>query len=273
MKRTIIAVLSLAAGLGLLAATALGQIGFKQDERMLVQKYKASTAKFEEGKALFAKGKFGEAEKKLRECLATFEKHADAHWLMAQIELKRGDVDAALVSIESAKTYFVEIGQLYSYTHQEMMNDLRDQRARLEESVRAGEDAVSQLRSQRPGDMTQTEINKQQGAVEQDKNLIAQIDQQLRNPIPQTMTIPASYYYVHGNVLFKLKRYQDAVIQYQETVRLDPGHEFASNNLASILFAAGQYQEALDVLIRAEANGVKINPAFKKDLEDRLAKK
>lgn len=273
MLKTRIAVMVFAAGWGLLAGPASGQVGFKQDERLLVQKYKASNARFEEGKVLFLKGKLDRAEKKLRECLEIFSKNPDARYLMAQIELKRGDLDAALASIETAETNFVEIGQLYTFTHQEMLNDLREQRGRVEESIRAGEGNLADLRSQPRSDMTQAAISRAEGNLVKDKNMLAQIDLQLQNPIPQTLEVPAGYHYVHGNILFKSKRFAEASEQYLESVRLEPRHEFAYNNLASLYFAAGQFQKALDFLRRAEANGIKVNAAFKKDLEERLAKK
>lgn len=263
----------LAAGVLVLAAAVPAQVGFKQDERAMVQKYKASNAKLEEAKPLFANGKLDKAEAKLKECLAIFPKNPDAQYLMAQIQLKRGEIEPALASIEGAERSFLEAGQLYTFTHQEMLSDLRDQRARLEDSIRAGEDQLGQLRSLPRSDSTQTSIAAAEGAVQKDKNLVAQIDRQLANPIPQTMAMPAGYHYIHGNILFKLKRPADAAAQYQETVRLDPRYGAAYNNLASIYFAAGQYQKALDFLGRAEANGVKVNPAFKKDLEQRLGKK
>jgi pentatricopeptide repeat protein len=256
-----------------MTVAAFGQVGFKQDERMMVQKFKASNAKLEEGRALFAKGKFDQAEKKLKECLETFPKNADAQFIMAQIQLKKSEFDAALASIESAEKDFVEIAQLYAYTHQEMMNDLRTQKDGIQESLRAQEEAVAQLKAQRPSDETLLKITSGEGAIQQNKNLIAKIDMQLQNPIPQTMEIPSGYRYIHGNILFKRKDLQGAVNQYLETIRLQPAHEFAYNNLASIYFTAGQYEKALEFLRRAEANGVKINPAFKKDLEDRLGVK
>lgn len=255
------------------AGTAAAQVGFKQDERAMVQKYKASNAKLEEAKALFAKGKFDRAEAKLRDCLAMFPKNPDAHYLLAQIQLRRSDLDPALASIEGAERSFTEISQLYTFTHQEMMTDLREQKVRLEESIRAGEEEVAGLRAQPRTEFSVSALAAAEGRVQQDKNLVSQIDRQLANPIAQTMAMPAVYHYIHGNVLFKMKRFADAAGQYQETVRLDPGHGPAYNNLASIYFASGQHQKALDFLILAEKNGVQVNPAFKKDLEQRLARK
>jgi pentatricopeptide repeat protein len=251
--------------------SAFGQVGFKQDERMMVQKFKASNARLEEGRELFVKGKLDKAEKKLKECLETFPKNADAQFIMAQIQIKKNEFDAALASIESAEKDFLEIAQLYAYTHQEMMNDLRTQKDQIQESLRVQEEVLAGLKAKPAVDMSQAAaISSAEGSIQQNKNLISKIDMQLQNPIPQTMEIPAGYRYIHGNVLFKRKDLQGAVNQYLETIRLEPAHEFAYNNLASIYFMAKQYEKALEYLRRAEANGVKINPAFKKDLEDRV---
>jgi Flp pilus assembly protein TadD len=102
---------------------------------------------------------------------------------------------------------------------------------------------------------------------------LGRIDQKLREPIPENPSITAAYHYIHGNILYKSKRFQEASEQYLETIRLDPHHEFAYNNLAGIYYGIGQFQKAFDYLLQAEANGVKVNAAFKKDLEDKLAKK
>ena len=87
------------------------------------------------------------------------------------------------------------------------------------------------------------------------------------------MEIPAGYRYIHGNILFLKKDLQGAVNQYLETIRLQPAHEFAYNNLANIYFMAKQYDKALEFLRKAEANGVKVNQTFKKDLESRIGAK
>lgn len=109
--------------------------------------------------------------------------------------------------------------------------------------------------------------------VQQERSVLGRIDQQLRDPIPENPPVPAGYHYIHGNILFKLRRFREAADRYLETIRLDPHHEFAYNNVASLYLGIGQYQTALDFLLQAEANGVKVNADFKKDLEDRLAQK
>lgn len=266
-------ILALAIAALFLSGAAFAQIGFNQDERMMIQKLKASNGKLEQGEALFAKGNFDKAEKKFRECLNIFPKNANANYFLAQILLKKNDLEKALQSIETAETCFSELSKLYSFTHQEMLNKLREQKQDLEESIRRQEEDLSALMSRPRSEQTQASISSAQGAIQQNKNLISQIDSQLNKPVPMVMETPAGYFYIHGNILFKLKDYQGAVNQYLETIKRDPSHEFAYNNLASIYFMAKQYDTALGFLQQAEANGVKVNPQFKKDLEDRLGKK
>lgn len=220
-------ILALAIAALFLSGAAFAQIGFNQDERMMIQKLKASNGKLEQGEALFAKGNFDKAEKKFRECLNIFPKNANANYFLAQILLKKNDLEKALQSIETAETCFSELSKLYSFTHQEMLNKLREQKQDLEESIRRQEEDLSALMSRPRSEQTQASISSAQGAVN----------------------------------------------QYLETIKRDPSHEFAYNNLASIYFMAKQYDTALGFLQQAEANGVKVNPQFKKDLEDRLGKK
>ncbi len=251
----------------------LAQIGFDQEEKMMIQKLKASEGKLEEGRALFVKGKFDKAEIKFKECLDIFAKNADANYFMAQVLLKKDSLEQALEFIKTAETCFSELSKLYTFSHQEMMNQLREQKRALEESNRSSQAVLSDLQGGPRSDQTQASISSLQGEIQQRNNLISQIDTQLLNPVPMVMETPAGYFYIHGNILFRLKDYQGAVLQYLETIKRDPKHEFAYNNLANIFFMAKQYDRALGFLEQAEANGVTVNPQFKKDIEARLAKK
>ncbi|MBN2199894.1 MAG: tetratricopeptide repeat protein [Candidatus Aminicenantes bacterium] len=257
----------------ILSSPAFGQLGFEQDERQLVQKYKASIAKLQEGKALFLKAKYDRAEKKLQEALKIFPRNPDAHYLLAQIALNDGDHEAALSSIEDAEASFVETRKFYAYYYEQRIIELREQKTKLEESIRSKENQISELRGKGRSQSADSAIAGIEHQLQPERTLMGKIDQQLRDPIPENPPIPAGYHYIHGNILYKLKRPREAVDQYLETIRIDPHHEFAYNNLAGIYFGIGQYQTALDYLLQAEANGVKINETFKKDLETRLGKK
>ncbi|MCP5106577.1 MAG: tetratricopeptide repeat protein [bacterium] len=81
------------------------------------------------------------------------------------------------------------------------------------------------------------------------------------------ITVPANYFYSHGNILYKLKRYKESIQQYVEVIRRDPNHGGAYNNLANLFYLAGKKDTASLCLNQAEACGFKVNPRFKKVLE------
>lgn len=81
------------------------------------------------------------------------------------------------------------------------------------------------------------------------------------------ITIPAAYFYSHGNILYKLKKYKEALSQYLEVVSRDPKHGSAYNNLANLFYMAGKKEVASLCLAHAEASGFKVDPRFKKILE------
>jgi tetratricopeptide (TPR) repeat protein len=94
----------------------------------------------------------------------------------------------------------------------------------------------------------------------------------MNEPMPQLGEMSADYYYFNGNIFMKLKKYNEAHANYIEALKQNPLHGNASNNLASLYYMIKKYQQALDYLNQAEANGVKINPEFKKAILKALGK-
>jgi len=70
-------------------------------------------------------------------------------------------------------------------------------------------------------------------------------------------------YYIHGNILFKLQKFEQARDQYLEAIKTDPRHPGAYNNLINMCYMAKSYEAALKFLNQAEANGVQLNPKLK----------
>jgi pentatricopeptide repeat protein len=253
--------------------SAYGQVGFNMEERMMIEKYKRSNSKLEEGKALFENGNYEKAEKKLLECLKAFPQNANAHFFLAEIYYKKNDLAKALDSIENAKSNFQSMSKFYTFTYQEMLNTLRDQKSKLDEYIQKQEQALLNLRSQSQSSQVQSDVMRLENDVKFNKSQVSNINNRLNNPLPPVVDIPDEFFYIHGNILFKLKSYLEASNQYLETIKRNPKHNFAYNNLASIYFTAGDYQSALDWLKKAEENGVKVNPGFKKAVEEKLGKK
>lgn len=240
--------------------SSFGQRDFLMEERKLVEKFKFADKHFVKGKGYFIKGNTAKAEKELGKCLEIMPEHADALYFLSQIDYKKGNFDQALERIEKAKANFDFIAKFYTFTHQTRLESLRAEKQKMEGQLMYLQDKLTITTDQ-------DERQQVESAIANTRNDISIIDNRLREPIPPILHTPADYFYVHGNILFKLQRYQDAHDQYVEAVKKDPRHGNAYNNLINLYFIAKDYQGALAYLKEAEANGAQINPELKKAVE------
>jgi tetratricopeptide (TPR) repeat protein len=85
------------------------------------------------------------------------------------------------------------------------------------------------------------------------------------------LLVPAPYSSLHGNILLRLDRLPEAVKQYEEALKAEPGFGEAANNLASVYHSAGQHKKALEVAIKAQKRGATLHPELVKSIEAALA--
>lgn len=244
---------------------SFAQKEFHMKEKEILEKYKIANKFFEQGKTLFQKGKYTRAEKELNRCVEVLPQHVYAHFYLSQIIYKKGDFQKALDHIEKAKANFDFMSGLYSLAYQDYIDQLREEKDKLDlelfdVKLRLSEIADSQQRR---------EVESAVASLEQKIDVIKS---RLNEPVFKEESLPADFCYIHGNVFFKLKRYQEAFQQYIEAIKIDPKHGNAYNNLANLYFMSKDYQKALDCLNQAEQNGVKINPEFKKAIHEALKK-
>lgn len=256
-----IALVFIAAAL-LLALPLRAQKDFNQAEKETVEKYKRARPHFLKGGEHLKKGKTDKARKEAEISLEIFPDYAEAHLLMAQLEYQDGRYENALKEVATAKTDFSTFGKLYTFTYQEYLDRLREQRNEKESNVNALAAAASAATSNTERQRIEAQVNKA-------KQEMTTIDMRLNNPIPPTLDLPGEYHYIHGNILFKLKRYDEALALYQAAVQADPRHANAYNNLISIAFARNDVAGALKYLAQAEANGVTVNEKLKKAVLDK----
>lgn len=259
-------ILSVLAGL-LLSAGLSAQIAYNEGDQKLRETYKRANPLYLKANKFLGKNDLKQAEAKAMECLALMPEHANATFLIAQLQLKRQEFPKALETIVKAKENFKLMAGLITFTHQEYMDSLRSRIEGLEQAKNNYEEILAALgqnttaRAQYEGHLVK--VNAQIDAVRN----------QLREPIPQTFDIPSDYHYIHGNILFRLRRHSEAVEQYNRAIEADPTHSNAYNNLSLALFSLNRFDEAMDCLIRAEAAGAKVNPDFKKALTEKIAQK
>jgi tetratricopeptide (TPR) repeat protein len=234
-----------------------GQKDYTREERQLFQRYKVANSFFEKGKKNFLKEDYRKAEKELKKCLKKMPEHSGAYFLLSQISYKWGNLEKSLEEIENAKKNYAYIGKVKANIDQLYILELQELKMQKQETLEQLRGSLS--RTQNASQRSQIEAGI--GTVEAD---IGTINSQLSRPLPSSEKMPSDYFYFHGNILFKLKRYEEANTQYQEAIRINPQHGDAYNNLASLYYMVKQYQKALDYLEQAESNGAKINPEFKK---------
>jgi Flp pilus assembly protein TadD len=84
--------------------------------------------------------------------------------------------------------------------------------------------------------------------------------------------VPARYTCLHGNILLRLDRNSEAIAQYEEALKTDPGYGEAANNLASIYHVSGRNRKAMEVVTEAQKRGAKLHPELAKSIEAALAR-
>jgi tetratricopeptide (TPR) repeat protein len=223
----------------------------KMDQN-LFQKFQLSQRLFEKGKALFLENNEKMATEALKECLIKFPKYSQADYYLAQIFYKKGEFLTALKHMDKAKANYKYMADLLVDYQQKQQNDLRKQKMDLESKL-------TNMENKREREKIKIEIEA--------------LSFKLSQSLPVIPQKSADYYYVHGNIYTKIKKYNDALTQYMEALEINPKHGNASNNIAHLYYLAGQYQKALSYLEQAESRGIKINQEFKKAIQKRLPKK
>ncbi|MBE0664419.1 MAG: tetratricopeptide repeat protein [Candidatus Aminicenantes bacterium] len=239
-----------AALLLVLAFPLAAQKNFNQSEKLTVKKFKRARVHFDKGMDYLKKGMSAKAQKEAESSIEIFPDYSDAHQLLAMIRYQEGNYKAGLAEIEKAKVTFGAVKEFYATSYQDYINRLREQRDFT--ANRLAEAGLSLIL------MREAEIK------------LADIDEKLRDIKPTIgIDVPAEYHFIHGNILFKMKRFDQAQGFYLAAVQADPGHANAYNNLINIFFAKGDMAQALKYLKQAEDNGVKVIEGLKKAVLDR----
>jgi len=230
-----------------LAAPLAAQKDFNQSEKATVEKFKRANVHFNKGVAFLKNGNLAKAQKEADASLEVFPGHSDGHLLLALLQYQQGNFEPALKEIETAKTGFSAIKEFYAASYQDHFTRLREQRDRTAERL-------AELVSSGGSQMLITDA----------QHSLAMKDEELRNWKPTVaFDMPAEYHFVHGNILFKLKRLDEAQGFYLAALQADPFHANAYTNLIGIYLMRGDKANAQKFLQQAEGNGVTVNEKLK----------
>lgn len=180
--------------------------------------------------------------------------HAKAQYLLALVSYNQNDYQHALEHIKKAKINVVKLDQLKARFKIERKKELKEYQEDLNNGYYVGYF----------GDNNPCFID---FGEHYSSILTRKVNFLLDSHDTPEIAVPADYFYVHGNILFKLKKYEEAVVQYVEVVKRNPRHGQAFNNLANLFFMARQKDKAAYCVNRAEACGFKVDPRFKKMLK------
>lgn len=242
---------------------------FAQKRYMLNQKeamqFKAAKQLYQKGQQLFIKKNFKKAEKSFLACLKKFPKFSRADYYLSQVYYDRGDISRARDHILKAKENYKFVAELDVATQLEYLKMLREQKRNLQNEIMDMKDSASSSTT------SAVKSRELQSRIASHENSIKKIDDRLKAPLVEAKGIPAGYYYVHGNIFFKSKKYKEALEQYLKAVELNPQHGSAYNNIANLFYMGKRYQKALYYLSKAESCGFKVNPKFKEAIQRALS--
>ena len=220
----------------------------------LIRKYQAADKYFKRAKSKFHKGNYTNAEKDLAKCINIFPGHANGEYYLSLICCKKNDYNQALNHIEKAKVNFLHLNKLNAQFTQERRVKLKEYQKDLTNGF-----YVSYYGEDNPCLVPLGEYFSRAKATD--------VELLLSTPDKSINTIPANYFFIHGNIFYKLKRYKEALNQYVEVIKRNPRHAETYNNLANLCYLARQNKNALYFLNLAEACGFKVDPQFKAILE------
>jgi len=204
--------------------------------------YKASRDQFEKGCTLFAQGKMDAAALRFAACTARMPGHIYAWYYLANIHYLQQKYPEALAAIEPAEAQLDPMMQLDSYAQEQRIKGMDDVAILLAKAYDATNSCMERLRIEEVS--MQVSLEGQKARETAGREQVFQRD------------LRSEYACLHGNILFKLRQFDQALERYVAAVRADPENAQAYTNIIAIYYLARRYAEADRYLQEAEAAGI-----------------
>ena len=234
------------------------------NQKALTKAYQKAMPFYQQGIEYFSKGLLSKSEGQMVRCLEIFPHHYRAQFYLARIYLKHRRLDRALKAIRGAESNLVWMFQRDEKTRKRYVNQLKELEKyyieRLEKKREVG--AASEVKD--PSQYAFCANNIESGLMK--------IRNRLKELRASHVSTPASYHYVHGNILFRMGDYPNGKIQYLKAIDRSPEHAMAHFNLSTIYFKGKNYLKALRYLERSESLGLKIGQKSKGMLLEKIRK-
>lgn len=185
-------------------------------------------------------------------CLETLPEHPNACFGMAEIFNQKGDFATALTWIEKAEKGCLYLSQIWTTQKLSLFRLSQEEQDQL---LQIAFD-LSYLHAK--GVCRAAKYDREsKGILQKVKNVSTK-----RNTADSPFAIPTEFFALHGNLQFKLKRFEEAEAQYLQALAIAPDHERCLNNLINIYFISNKIEQARSWLEKATQQQVNINPGL-----------
>lgn len=217
-----------------------------------VEHFKMAVKLYQSGWRLFENNEFEKAKKEFGKSLERFEGFSDAYLALARLHYRTGDFKKALKCILLAKAnYRLTTGFLQQVT-QENNSRIMEQLHQIDTYIRNRSGDIRRANNCRGNPVAVRDVK---SAIKERSHLATG----LRKETAFSMVIPACYYYLHGNIYYKMGNLAGACEEYDRAIAIAPKYGMAYNNIIHILSGAKQFEAAMEYVKLAESNGVNIN--------------
>jgi len=193
------------------------------------------------------------ATRQFNRCLEVVPENPNACFGLATIAKQKGEFSQALTWIEQAEKGCLYFSQVWENQNMNAFHSSQEEKDRLTqiayELYTMGMDKVKCR--------TDEYIRESNEISKKAKDISSK-----ENTDSSPFAIPADFFALHGDLLFKLKRFKEAEAHYLKALALSPNHERALNNLINIYFISHQIEQAQSWLEKATQQNVKINPGL-----------
>ncbi|TFG78022.1 MAG: tetratricopeptide repeat protein [Chrysiogenales bacterium] len=221
----------------------------------ILRKLHSTQAIVNKGLELLTARDLAGAAREFNRALETLPENPNACYGMAYIGNQKREIAQALIWIEQAEKGCLLLQQAWEKQKTNPFKLSKEDEGRLREiaaqTVGGSVDLMNCVLNNTAYEMKRTGVNSNAVPLK-------------GNTDNSPFVVPAEFLSLHGNLLFKLKRFPEAEAKYLEVLAIDPGHERCLNNLINIYFISGRIEPARRWLEKAGQQKVKINPGLEK---------
>jgi pentatricopeptide repeat protein len=257
----------------IILALTLGGFAAAQESGLraedIERQYRAAKPSYDKAVKLFAKQDALGVQRELEAAISAFPAYSEAHFLLAKSHYLSRWYAEALPPMERAEAAWNDFAGLIADARSSQWAAQATRRRALQDQIAALQEDLSRSTVPRPGTVAAPEQDRAriQNYISQLQHEIQEIDRGQSAPQQGSASMPAEYSFVHGNILLRMNRLDQAEQQYLRAIAANPKYGEAFNNLASLYYQAGRFEEARQVMQQARSRRLPVNA----DLERAVA--